>query len=118
MKGLSIFEKFDFEAFSTGKEYSVTGCIEWSDYNTKAYLGTKVEVIITKDETDYHTKNGTVISNLFEKLTFKVSKAVSVSAGDKIMPVNAKATAYGRDKNGFTNFKNMLSVQCDDIIVL
>ena len=61
MNSLNSFMKFDWEAFAADKEFTVTGCSEWNDYNTKAYLGTKIDVIITKDNTDYHSKNGTSI---------------------------------------------------------
>ena len=74
MKSLNKFMYFDWEKFSEGKEYTVTGCSEWTDFNTKQHLGTKIEVIISKDETDYRMKDGSTTSNLYERLIFKVKK--------------------------------------------
>lgn len=111
MKGLNKFMGFDWEKFSEGKEYTVTGCSEWMDFITKQHLGTKVEVIISKDETDYRLKDGSTMSNLYERLIFKVEKDVKIQTGAKVTLVNPTVTAYGKNKDGsFSNFLNCLSV--------
>ena len=56
MKKLSQFSGFDDEAFSKGKLYLCTGQSEWKDYNTGEHLGTKVEVVIYRDDTAYVQK--------------------------------------------------------------
>ena len=101
MKKLSQFSVFDFEAFSKGKLYLCTGQSEWKDYNTGEHLGTKVDVVIYRDDTAYVQKEGESVSNRFEKLTFKAI----------IEPVDAVATIYG-------DYRNLLSVKCADIKVL
>lgn len=119
MKGLNKFMGFDWEKFSEGKEYTVTGCSEWTDFNTKQHLGTKIEVIISKDETDYRMKDGSTTSNLYERLIFKVEKDVKIPTGVKVTLVNPTVTAYGKNKDGsFSNFLNCLSVKCEDIITV
>lgn len=109
MKKLNQFIKFDFEAFSVNKVYQVIGISAWNDYNTKEHLGTKVDVIIAKDETPYKLKEGEVVSNAFEKLSFKVAKdGVMFAPGTQVMPVGVTATVWGE-------YRNQLSVKCQDI---
>lgn len=111
MKKLSQFSVFDFEAFSKGKLYLCTGQSEWKDYNTGEHLGTKVDVVIYRDDTAYVQREGESVSNRFEKLTFKVNKDVEVPVEAIIEPVDAVATIYG-------DYRNLLSVKCADIKVL
>lgn len=116
MRHLNRFMKFDWEQFADGKDFTVTGCFPWKDYETQELLGTKVEVAITKDETDYHLKDGISSSNLMERLNFKVTKAVSIPANSKIVPINPTVKAYGIDRDGnFSSFLNCLSIQCEDV---
>lgn len=111
LKKLSQFVLFDFQAFSKGKVYRVTGSSEWLDYATKAHMGTKVDAAIVKDGTPYKLKDGENVTNLYEKITFKIRKDVSVPINACVMPVNAVATVYG-------DYRNQLSVTADDIQVL
>lgn len=111
MKKLPQFSVFDFEAFSKGKLYLCTGQSEWKDYNTGEHLGTKVDVVIYRDDTAYVQKEGESVSNRFEKLTFKVNKDVEVPVEAIIEPVDAVATIYG-------DYRNLFSVKCADIKVL
>lgn len=111
MKKLAQFLRFDFNAFSKGKAYQVTSTSEWVDYETKKHEGTKVEVAITKDNTQYKQNEGENVSNLFEKLTFKVRKDVNPPKGTYVVPVNPVATVYGE-------YRNQLSVTADDIQIL
>lgn len=102
---------FDFEAFSKGKVYRVIGISKWTDYTTKAHMGTKVEVLIVKDDTQYKQKEGENVSNCFEKLIFKIRKDVDVPMNAYVIPVNATGTVYG-------DYRNMLSVTADDIRII
>ena len=79
--------------------------------NTKAHLGTKVETVIAKDQTPYKQKEGETVTNLYEKLVFKIKKDVKVPVNSYIMPVNAVAVVYG-------DYRNNLSVTADDIRVI
>lgn len=111
LKKLSQFLKFDFDEFSKGKAYQVIGTSEWVDYTTKAHMGTKVEALIAKDNTQYKQKEGEHVTNAFEKLTFKIRKNVSIPVSACVMPVNVSATVYG-------DYRNQLSVTADDIRVI
>lgn len=117
MKNLKNFLKFDWNSFISGKELTVTGVSELVDYKTKKHLGTKVEVKISVDNTDYQSSK---YSNLYENMTIKVLADVNVDVNDKVLPVNPTVTAYGIDRDGsFTSaYINRLAIQCDAIDVL
>jgi len=110
MKNLNSFSRFDLVAFLSGKELTVVGCSPWIDFATGTTLGTKVEVAITRDDTEYPpAKDGTPAStNLYEKLAIKVSKAVAVPIGSIIIIVNGIASIYGE-------YRNQLSIRAEDI---
>lgn len=108
LKGLSSFNKVDIDGFLRDKVLVVTNCSVWTDYETKAKLGTKVETVITVDETVYPTKDGSAISNCFEKLVFKVPKNITVPANTEVKPINPVGTIYGQ-------YRNQLSIKCDGI---
>ena len=109
MKGLNQFVKFDWESFAKDKLFVVTGVREDKDFNTGAHLGTKVDCAIKSDKTNYVTKDGSSITNLYEKITFKIAKDVKIPIETLVLPVNAVATVY-TDKN--TN-ERKLSVKCE-----
>lgn len=112
MRGINQFNKFDTAAFFADKRFKVIGISELKDYNTKEHIGTKVEVVIVADNTKYKpSTDGSVYSNLYEKLTFKVMREVKPPIGSLIEPINAVASIYGE-------YRNMLSVKCSDIKVL
>ena len=112
MKKLHNFNAFDFPAFANGKDFQVTGVTKWIDFDTKEELGTKVTTAITRDDTSYPQKDDEQVTNLYEKLDFKVPKdSVLVKIGDCIEPVSPVATIYGE-------FRNQLSVKCDDVKVV
>lgn len=112
LKGLHNFNRFEIDRFLKDKRLNVTGCSLWKDYDSGQILGTKVEVVIVEDNTPYKPKkDGTPVSNLYEKLTFKVDKKVDVRIGEEVVPVNAVATVYG-------DYQNMLSIKASDIKVV
>lgn len=111
LKKLNQFLKFDWEGFAKGKAFRVTGSKEWVDYTTKVHMGTKIEAVITKDDTPYKQKEGEQVTNAYEKLTFKVGKDMNIPAGTFVMPVGVTATVYG-------DYRNQLSVTADDIRIL
>ncbi len=111
MKYLTQFLKFGWDPFAKDKHFLVTGCKPWLDYVTKAKCGTKVETIITSDKTQYQQKDGAMLSNLYEKVTFKCKKDVNIPLNAYVVPVNAVAKVYG-------DYHNQLSVTCDDIKIL
>lgn len=111
LKKLNQFLKFDWEGFSKGKVLQVASLTEWVDYTTKVHMGTKIEVAIVRDNTQYKLKEGEHVTNAFEKLTLKIRKDVNVPVGTIVMPVNVSATVYGE-------YRNQLSVTADDIRVI
>lgn len=112
MKKLSMFTSFDFEAFSKGKKYLSTGTQPLKDPETGDRTGTKIESVIIKDLTDYgKSKDGTRVSNLFEKIVFKVPKIIDIPLNVEIIPINPVAKVWGE-------FQNQLSVRVDDVQVV
>lgn len=112
MRGLNQFEGFDFTRFCQGKKFVTTASKAWVDYGTKQKLGTVVTVAITEDQTAYKPgKDGKAISNLFEKMNWKVARDVNIPVGVQVEPVDGVATVYGE-------YRNQLSVQVADIKVI
>ena len=111
MKGLSKFLSFNWPAFSTGKYFLSIRTSEWKHHETGQLLGTKVEALITDDQTDYGVPE-LARANLYEKITFKVPHSVIVPPEVEIQPKgNIRATVYG-------DFRNNLSIVADDIEVI
>ena len=108
MKKLRKGLKFDAAWFFRGKVLVATECRPWTDYNTKEELGTKVEVVITKDATDY---GDPTVSNVFERFSIKVGRKIEVPAGSIVMPVDPECTVYG-------NFSENLSVKASDLRIV
>lgn len=111
LKKLSRFQYFDFVGFAKGKRFMSVGQHEWKDFNTGDILGTKVEAAIVQDKTDYGVNDGEVISNMYEKLTFKVPMNIDIPMNVEIYPVNAQATVYG-------DHRNQLSITAENIEVI
>ena len=60
MKKLSMFQKFDFNAFITGKEFCITG-VKWNEHKNCV----SCDVTITADSTDYGDPKGRYTNKLF-----------------------------------------------------
>lgn len=111
MRHLNEFNIFNWKKFAEGKRFLVTSCRPWLDFESQKTLGSAVEVVIYKDETEYKQKEGEQTTNLFEKLTFKVNKELDIPIKAFVEPVNVSAKIYGE-------YRNQLSVKCNDITVL
>lgn len=111
LKHVKDHEKYDFGGFIAKMQLMVTNISVWEDYATKARLGTKVEVVIIKDDTPYQPgPDGHVQTNLYEKLVFKIRKnEVAVKVGDIVVPKGAEALVYG-------DYRNQLSITADDVV--
>ena len=111
MKGLNQFLSFDWDAFANGKTFIVTGVSDYLDYETKKHLGTKVDCVIATDNTEYKFKDGEQFTNRFEKISFKVSKDITIPIETRVVPKNVVASIFGE-------YRNQLSVKCDDIVAV
>lgn len=111
LKKLNRFQYMDLECFFDGKRFRVVGKQPWIDYKTKERIGTKIEVVIFVDKTDYGCEEGEFVSNIYEKLVFKVPKEVDVPMDAEIRATNPEGTVYGE-------FRNLLSIVCDDIEIV
>ena len=111
MKGLNQFRRFDWNGFASDKTFQVVSVADWADHDTGHHLGKRVTVVITQDNTPYAFKEGQMFTNLFERLTFKVTGDTSVAIGDIMVPIDAVARCYGE-------FTNQLSVTCKGIRVV
>ena len=111
MKKLNMFTYFDFDGFAKDKRFMSTGIQPLKDFDSGKVTGTKVEAVIVQDNTNYGNKEGEVISNQYEKLTFKVLKQIDVPMNVEIRPVRAKATVYGEHRN-------QLSITADNVEVI
>lgn len=110
MRNLNQFIKFDWDAFAAGKKFLYLGQSNWVDHDTQQLMGTRVEVVIASDKTDYKpAADGTPAKgNRFEKLTIKVPGAVDLTEDSYIEIVNPVATVYG-------DYRNQLSVKADSV---
>lgn len=113
MKKLFQFTRFDWAAFAQGKTFQVTGIRPRYDSDDRQrIIGSTVEVVIIRDDTQYQCKPGEVVTNLFEKVAIKLPQTkVAVQLGDYVQPVNATATVYGE-------YRDKLSVKADDILTM
>lgn len=112
MKKLSMFNKFDWEAFAKGKKFMAIGCREWRDYDTQEKKGIKLDFLIVEDKTDYGIqKDEEMATNVWEKGTFKIPKDIEIPENVQIVPKGVKATVYGE-------FRNQLSIEAEDIVIV
>lgn len=112
MKGLKQFMSFDLEAFLAEKKLTVVGSGAYEEHETKKHLGIKLDCVITLDNTKYTFKDKP-FTNLYEKISIKVTKDINVPLNSIVEPAgdNIKATVWG-------DYNNNLSVVCSDIKVL
>lgn len=109
MKKLSMFSVFLWDKFAEGKRFVCTGCTEWRDFDDKEkVLGTKIETAIIEDRTAYDDPD---VTNLYEKITFKVGKEVKIPLNSEVKFKNVKATVFGE-------YRNQLSCTAEDVTVV
>lgn len=111
MFGTSQHTHFDWTGFSAPMDYTVTGVSEWVDWETKKPLGHRVDTVVTRDDTQYRTKDGKTVSNLYKRQSFKCFEKPDVKIGDIVEPVEPVATLYGK-------FHNEISVKCKTMRVV
>ena len=111
LKKLNQFQKFDAEEFFRDKRFKVIAIQDWKDYNTKEDLGLKVEVVIVADKTNYECKEGEAVTNVYEKLVFKIADRIDVPIGSEVKPINPVCKIYGE-------YRNLLSVVCSGLDIV
>lgn len=111
LKKLSRFSYFDIDGFLEKKKLLTVGITEWRDFETKNVLGSKVEVVIAVDKTDYGATDGEIISNLYEKLTVKVPAKINLPMNAEVRLINPEGVVYGE-------YRNNLSITADSIEVI
>lgn len=112
LKKLSLFQYFDIDGFLAKKKLMTVGVSEWKDFQTQSILGTKVEVVIVADETDYGNTDGNVVNNLYEKLSVKIpAKLNNVPMNTAVRLVNPETVVYGE-------YRNALSITADNIEIV
>ena len=111
LKYLRQFEVFDWKDFAKDKKFMAIGIAPLTDYKTKEILGTKVEVVITQDNTPYERKEGEQGSNLFEKLIVKVPNQIDIPMNVEVQLKNVMCNVYG-------DYRNQISVYCEEVIVV
>lgn len=109
MKGLAGL--FDTKRFFDGVLLESKDKRPWLEFETKKPLGTKIEVVIVKDDIAYDQKEGQIVNNQYERLTLKVKGDVNVPMGAIVTPVNPVCKIYGK-------YNENLSVVCDGIEVI
>lgn len=110
MNNLAQFTRFDAPAFLDGKKLQFVDQSNWIDHDTGALLGTRVDLVIIEDKTEYKAKaDGTPArTNRFEKLTVKVPGAVSLADDALVELVNPVGTVWGE-------YRNQLSLKADEV---
>ena len=111
VKKLGQFSVFDIERFLKDKKLMTTGVSPITDDDGKR-IGTKVQVVILEDNTEYRVAEGEQVTNQFEKFNIKLNKVVdNVPMNAIVVPVNPVATVYGE-------FRNNISVTADGLKVI
>lgn len=115
MKQLSPFIKFDVDAFMRDKDLTAVGIKDLFAYvDGKPVgdpIGKKVECVITRDDTPYKpAKDGSPVTNLFERVSVKVLHNVNPDIiGCKVTLENAVGTVYG-------DYRNNLAISAENIL--
>lgn len=111
MKKLNQFLAFDIERFLKDKQLMTTGVSPILSEDNKR-IGTRVQVVIVEDKTNYNVTEGEQVSNRFEKFNIKLNKVVDdVPMNAIVVPVNPVAVVYGE-------YRNNLSVTADGLKVI
>lgn len=110
MNNLNQFMSFDTEAFFNAKKLQYVDQSNWVDHDSGTLLGTRVELVIIEDGTEYKPRaDGTPArTNRFEKVTVKVPGAVSLPVDAVVELVNPVGTVWG-------DYRNQLSVKADGV---
>lgn len=109
----AIAQFFDYSRFVQEKELAVKETRPLRDANTGLVIGTRVEVLIWKDDTEYApNKDGSIPTNRYNTFTVKVHKKdLGLEVDDIVEFKGVVAKIYGE-------YNNELSVEADDVVVV
>ncbi|HCM88437.1 MULTISPECIES: hypothetical protein [Vagococcus] len=114
MKKLSSFLEFNTSNFLKEKELVFISKTDWTDFDTKEFLGIKYKVLIKSDRTQYgldSNRKEIVAINQGESIDVKVDKSQKEEHFEMFEPViliNPSGVVFGE-------FKNQLILSCDSI---
>lgn len=112
LKKLNMFQKFLIDSFLANKKLMTVGVQEWKDFETQNILGTKVEVVIVEDKTDYGSTDGNIVNNLYEKLSVKIpAKLNNVPMNAIVRLIKPEAVIYGE-------YRNALSITAESLEIV
>lgn len=108
MKKLRQYFGFDLRGFLAAKTLVALSSSPWKGEKGEI-LGSRVETVIVKDETDYGTPG---VTNLYKKIIVKIPKTdFAVPSGAQVEIVNGVGSVYG-------DYSQNLSVKADDVKVI
>lgn len=109
----AIAQFMDFDRFTKDKELAVKETRPMRDANTGIITGTRVEVMIWKDQTEYApNKDGSIPSNLYNNFVVKVHKKdLGLEINDIVEFKGVIAKIYGE-------YNNELTVDAEDVVVI
>ena len=109
----AIAQSMDFDRFTKDKELAVKETRPMRDANTGIITGTRVEVMIWKDQTEYApNKDGSIPSNLYNNFVVKVHKKdLGLEINDIVEFKGVIAKIYGE-------YNNELTIDAEDVVVI
>lgn len=107
LKKLSVFKQFDNQAFFEPKSLMAMSEESWVDFDSGKKLGTKLNVVIWQDQSDY---GDPTITNVGQTLSVKIAgrEPRNITTPHLVRLINPEATIYGE-------YQNQLSVRADDV---
>lgn len=107
LKKLSAFKQFDNQGFFEPKALMAMSEELWVDYDSRKKLGTKLNVVIWQDQSDY---GDPAITNAGQTLAVKIAgrEPRTNITPHLVRLINPVATVYG-------DYQNQLSVRADDV---
>lgn len=111
MYNLNQFLDFRASDFFRDKKLEYLGKSNWTHHQTGALLGTRVDLVIIEDNTQYEARSDDkpIRSNRFEKIRVKIPGPVSeVSENALVELVNPVCRVWG-------DYNSQLSIVADDV---